>query len=36
MMCRSHRSEGIEIDLRQMINDSDIPPPIQEQNGFLM
>lgn len=29
-------SRGIEIDLRQMINDSDIPQPIQEQNGFLM
>lgn len=27
---------GIEIDLREMINDSNIPSPVQEVNGFLM
>lgn len=27
---------GIEIDLREMINDDDIPKPIQDMNGFLM
>lgn len=27
---------GIEIDLREMINDSNIPAPIKEVNGFLM
>lgn len=26
----------IEIDLREMLNDSDIPPPIKSENGFLM
>lgn len=29
-------ARGIEIDLRQMINDENIPPPIQDQDGFLM
>ncbi|MFT7345366.1 MAG: putative membrane protein [Lentimonas sp.] len=29
-------SRTIEIDLREMINDSDIPEPIKETNGFLM
>lgn len=29
-------ARGIEIDLRQMINDVNIPPPIQDQDGFLM
>lgn len=29
-------SRAIEIDLRQMINDKDIPAPIQDQDGFLM
>lgn len=29
-------SRGIEIDLREMINDTHIPPPIPSQNGFLM
>jgi putative membrane protein len=29
-------SRAIEIDLREMIGDSDIPPPIQAENGFLM
>lgn len=29
-------SRGIEIDLREMINDENIPDPIQEENGFLM
>ncbi|MEJ6582610.1 MAG: bestrophin family ion channel [Crocinitomicaceae bacterium] len=27
---------GIEIDLREMINDSNIPDPIKDTNGFLM
>lgn len=27
---------GIEIDLREMINDTNIPKPIKESNGFLM
>ncbi|MBK6932931.1 MAG: hypothetical protein IPH12_19505 [Saprospirales bacterium] len=26
----------IEIDLREMLNDTDIPKPVQAQNGFLM
>ncbi len=29
-------ARNIEIDLRQMINDSNIPPAITAQNGFLM
>ena len=29
-------SVGIEIDLREMIDDTDIPSPMQESNGFLM
>lgn len=29
-------ARGIEIDLRQMIDDENIPEPIQDQNGFLM
>lgn len=29
-------ARGIEIDLRQMIDDTNIPVPIQDQNGFLM
>lgn len=29
-------SNGIEIDLREMINDTDIPKPIQPKDGFLM
>jgi putative membrane protein len=29
-------ARGIEIDIRQMFDDSDIPAPIQVQNGFLM
>ncbi len=29
-------SRAIEIDLREMLNDSDIPPPITDVNGFLM
>ncbi len=29
-------SRGIEIDLREMINDTDIPKPIAAENGFLM
>lgn len=29
-------SRGIEIDLREMLNDADIPPPVKDQNGFLM
>lgn len=27
---------GIEIDLREMINDTDIPKPVVAENGFLM
>lgn len=27
---------GIEIDLREMINDTNIPSPVKETNGFLM
>ena len=26
----------IEIDLREMINDNDIPKPIEAENGFLL
>lgn len=29
-------SRGIEIDLREMINDSNIPSPTQPENGFLL
>ena len=29
-------ARGIEIDLREMINDDDIPPPLKAVNGFLM
>jgi ion channel-forming bestrophin family protein len=29
-------ARGIEIDIRQMINDSDIPKAIESENGFLM
>ncbi len=29
-------SRSIEIDLRQMIDDTDIPPAIKSENGFLM
>lgn len=29
-------SRGIEIDLRQMINDENIPKPIASENGYLM
>lgn len=29
-------SRGIEIDLREMINDEDIPEPVPATNGFLM
>ncbi len=29
-------SVGIEIDLREMINDTNIPAPIKAENGFLM
>ena len=29
-------ARGIEIDLRQMINDTDIPAAIKSENGFLM
>lgn len=29
-------SVAIEIDLREMIDDTDIPSPMQESNGFLM
>lgn len=28
-------ARGIEIDLREMINDQDIPAAIQSENGFL-
>ena len=27
---------GIEIDMRQMINETEIPQPVKENNGFLM
>ena len=29
-------SIGIEIDLREMINDQNIPKPIESKDGFLM
>ncbi len=29
-------SRGIEIDLREMLNDEDIPKPVAEEHGFLM
>jgi putative membrane protein len=29
-------SRTIEIDLREMINDENIPPPIEDEDGFLM
>lgn len=29
-------ARGIEIDLREMIDDTDIPQPIQSENGFLL
>lgn len=29
-------ARAIEIDLRQMINDTDIPSPVKPENGFLM
>lgn len=29
-------ARGIEIDLREMINDDDIPPAVEAENGFLM
>jgi ion channel-forming bestrophin family protein len=29
-------SRGIEIDLRQMIDDTNIPPALKSENGFLM
>jgi putative membrane protein len=29
-------SRAIEIDLREMINDSDIPKPIPDTHGFQM
>ena len=29
-------ARGIEIDLREMINDSNIPKPTDSENGFLM
>jgi ion channel-forming bestrophin family protein len=29
-------SRGIEIDLRQMIDDADIPPALKSEHGFLM
>ena len=29
-------ARGIEIDLREMINDENIPEPMKEINGFLM
>ncbi len=29
-------SRGIEIDLREMFNDSFVPKPVQAQNGFMM
>ncbi|MEP5791756.1 MAG: bestrophin family ion channel [Cyclobacteriaceae bacterium] len=32
----SQISRGIEIDLREMIDDEDIPEPVKEVNGFLM
>ena len=29
-------ARGIEIDIREMINDKDIPPPIASEKGFLL
>ena len=29
-------TRSIEIDLREMIDDKDIPEPIQSENGFLL
>lgn len=29
-------SRGIEIDMREMINDENIPPAIKDENGFLL
>jgi putative membrane protein len=29
-------ARGIEIDIREMINDSNIPKSIESENGFLM
>ena len=29
-------ARGIEIDMREMIDDSDIPPPFKSDNGFLL
>ena len=29
-------SRGIEIDMREMINDTDIPKPIPSENGFSL
>ncbi|WP_274474487.1 bestrophin family protein [Mangrovimonas aestuarii] len=29
-------ARGIEIDIREMINDTDIPKPVEPENGFLM
>lgn len=29
-------ARGIEIDLREMINEENIPSPVKEENGFLM
>ena len=29
-------SIGIEIDLREMINDNDIPKPLSDEKGFLL
>ncbi len=29
-------ARGIEIDMREMIDDSNIPPPMKDDNGFLM
>ena len=29
-------AKGIEIDMREMINDTGIPEPTKAENGFLM
>jgi putative membrane protein len=29
-------SRAIEIDLREMLGETDVPPPIKDENGFLM
>ena len=29
-------ARAIEIDLREMLNETDIPKPISDTNGFLM